>query len=404
MSKKWMGSGYLKAKPKDVNHEEGVIRGVKICSVGEAKGHGVNLDEEFIDTLIKKGNGFTQGLKARFGHPNMCSTALGTYIGRFKNFTKATTVRSDGSQVACCVADLALSDSAKNTPNGDLYDYVIAMANEEADMFGTSIVFTPGQRYRRNEKGQKVYPRDSRGKRNEEFDRAGTPDFVECDHLHACDCVDEPAANDGFFSAFASETVAGQITEFLDLNPQIFQALEDSPDVMNAIAQYGDRFDEFIASYKTYRTESQPPPGGETETSNKENKMDQDKKPEAAKPEGKEPNAEKLEATPAAEPQPANIDAAVQAALADERVRSTEITELGEKFGFADDAKEFLKNGKTVDEFRTFILNKSTEDWKASLKVKNPSTHETPEEFGEAAGSDAVEKIKARRAKKFGRQ
>ena len=132
--------------------------------------------------------------------------------------------------------------------------------------------------------------------------------------------------------------------------------------------------------------------------------MDKNKKPEAEKPEGATLEAEELKAKPAAEPQPADVDAAVQSALADERVRAAEITELGEKFGFEDDAKQFLKDGKSVNEFRTAILSKSPEDWKASLKVKNPSTQDTAEELGEAAGSDTVDKIKARRAKKYGSQ
>ncbi len=400
MSKKWMGSGYLKAKPQEVNPDEGIIRGIKVCSVGEAKGHGVSLDEEFIDTLVKQGNAAKQGLKARFGHPNMCSTALGTYIGRFKNFSKSTTSRNDGSAVACCVADLALSESAKNTPNGDLYDYVLAMAAEESDMFGTSIVFTPGQMYRRNDQGEKVYPRDQRGKWNEEFDQAGGPDYIECDRLHACDCVDEPAANDGLFSAFASETVAGQITEFLDLNPQVFQALENNPEVMAAIAQYGDRFDEFFARYEEYRnTSDKPNKEAEMSDETKDKDLKADEQPTGVQPEAEKPKAEELKT---AEPKAADVDLAVQEALKADRVRQSEIRKLGKKFGFEETAEEFASDDKSLEEFRTHILNKSPEDWKSSLKVKNPAVQETEEGLSESAGSDAVETIKARRAKKFG--
>jgi hypothetical protein len=406
MSKKWMGTGYLKARPEEVKPDEGIIRGVKVCSVGEAKGHGVHLDEEFIDTLILQGTAVKQGLKARFGHPNMCSTALGTYIGRFKNFSKSTTVRNDGSAAACAIADLHLSDSAKNTPNGDLYDYVMAMAAEESDMFGTSIVFTPGQIYRRNEKGEKVYPRDQRGKWNDEFDQAGGPDCIECDRLHACDCVDEPAANDGLFSVFASKTVAGQITEFLDLNPQVFQVLKTNPDVMEAIAQYGDRFDEFFSQYKSYREKSQPPCGKtETSTTNKEGEMDKDKDLKAEKqPEEKQPKAEELKAAPAAEEKTASVETAVQEALKADRVRQSEIRKLGKKFGFEETAEEFASDEKSVDEFRTHILSKSPEDWRESLKVKNSASQKTEEELSESAGSETVETIKARRQKKYGVQ
>lgn len=258
MGKKWLDTGYLKSKPAEVDHEKGIIRGVKVCSEGEAKGHCVSLDGEFIGTLVEQGGAAKQGLKARFGHPNMCSSALGTFVGRFKNFRRGPTVRDDGSAVDACFADLFLSNSAKETPNGDLYSYILAMAEKEADMFGTSIVFTPGERYRRNDQGEKVYPYNEKGRRNDEFDECGTPDFVECEKLHACDCVDEPAANDGLFSAFANETVAGQITEFLDLHPQVFESIEKNPEILEALAQYGDQMDEFLARYTVYRAAHTP--------------------------------------------------------------------------------------------------------------------------------------------------
>jgi hypothetical protein len=178
-----------------------------------------------------------QGLKARFGHPNMCSTALGTFIGRFKNFAV------DGDQVR---ADLFMSASAKETPHGNLYDYVLNMAKNEPDVFGTSIVFTPGRTYRRDDEGNKVIV--------ESFDAGNDePVFVECDALHACDAVDEPAANDGLFSKFSQETLAGQVTEFLDLHPEVFEAIQSNPSIVEALARKGEQMDEFITRYRAYR-------------------------------------------------------------------------------------------------------------------------------------------------------
>ena len=255
MSKKWMASGYLKSQPSgDIDHEKGIIKGVSVCTSGEAKGHGVNLDSEFIREVTKQGSGLKQGLKARFGHPNMCSTALGTFIGRFKNF------RTEGSQT---LADLYLSNSAKETPHGNLFDYVLSLAEDESDMFGTSIVFTPGREYRKTKAGKKVYPpdysesREEREKQREEWDAAEPEYFVECETLHACDAVDEPAANDGgLFSAWAQETVAGQLTEFLDINPEIWGVLKSNPSIVEALASYGDNMDEFITRYRAYRAQN----------------------------------------------------------------------------------------------------------------------------------------------------
>jgi len=234
MSKRWFSSGYRAGGFDNVDREAGAVYGVSVTTVGEAKGHGVQLDAEFVDTVVEQGNAHTQGLKARFGHPNMCSTALGTFIGRFKNF------RRDGDQAR---ADLFLSNAASETPHGDLKEYVLSMAEQEPDMFGTSIVFTPGREYVRGDDGEKVY----------DFGSTDALPFIECDKLHACDAVDDPAANEGLFSAFSKETFAGQITEFFDLHPQVFDALSNSPEVIEAIALHGSKIDEFIDRYKAYR-------------------------------------------------------------------------------------------------------------------------------------------------------
>ncbi len=277
---RWLSTGYLTSKPSEVDHEKGIISGALVVTEGEAQGHGVWLESEFVDAVIEQGNNPKNGLKARFGHPNMCSTALGTFLGRWKNFRRDTVTRNDGSKASAARADLFLSASAKETPNGDLFDYVLSMAEKEGDMFGTSIVFTPGPEYKRTKSGKKVthvWRRDEDGEklRNEdgtarfkwvdekgkEHDPKDDPIvdryYATCAKLHACDAVDDPAANDGMFSQFAQETIAGQITEFLDLHPQVWQAVESNPEVLAALAQYGDRVDEFFKRYRDYREHNQ---------------------------------------------------------------------------------------------------------------------------------------------------
>lgn len=116
---KWLSTGYLKSKPEGaVDRERGIIPGALVVTEGEAKGHGVFLEAEFVDEVIRQGNEAKAGLKARFGHPNMCSTALGTFLGRWKNFRRDTITRDDGSQAVAARADLFLSQSAKDTPHG----------------------------------------------------------------------------------------------------------------------------------------------------------------------------------------------------------------------------------------------------------------------------------------------
>jgi len=397
MSKRWLDTPCLRSKPSAVDAETGVIRGVKVCSEGEAKGHGVSLDNEFIETVATQGSSFRQGIKARFGHPNMCSESLGTFIGRFKNFSTGETVRADGTLAACCFADLYLSQSAKEAPSGDLYAYIVSMAENEADMFGTSIVFAQGNRYRRDKKGGKVYPRKQDGGWNDAFDKAAGPDFIECKNLIACDCVDDPAANDGLFSADSSATVAGQITEFLDLHPQVFQILEESPEIIEAVASYGDKFDEFLTRYRDYRskqTEEHRPMKNE-EITPVEVQVQQEIALSEVTVEGV--------AGVLLSAEPVDVKAEVAAALKVDRKRQTEIRDLGRRFGFDADAETFANSDKSLEEFRAHILDKSPEAWKASLSIKNPAHQDTEADQALAAdGAAAVNKIKEQRQKRFG--
>src|SRR3954469_21294976 len=122
----------------NVDEARGVLKDVSVCTTGEAAGHDRYLDSQFIADVVRMGNAFTQGLKCRFGHPTMSNEALGTYLGRFKSF------RVHDNKA---IADLYLDDVAKQSPGGDLYSWVIGMARKNADQFGSSIVFVPGDDY-----------------------------------------------------------------------------------------------------------------------------------------------------------------------------------------------------------------------------------------------------------------
>ncbi len=209
----WFRSSSTFAKRGTVDREKGAIFGVSVNTVGEAKGHGVHLEQSFVERVAELGNAEKNGLKARFGHPSMCSTALGTLLGRFRNF------RVEGEQV---LADLFLSNSAKETPGGNLYDYVLSLAESESDMFGTSIVFTIGEEYQL-----------------EGDDKT----FVTCGKLHACDVVDDPAANpDGLFSAFNQNALSAQVSEFLGTHPEVYEMLSNQPEVV----------EQFIKNYEQF--------------------------------------------------------------------------------------------------------------------------------------------------------
>ena len=202
--------------PPSVDRATGIISNVQIAKVGSAKGHNVNLNQNFINDVVLKGNAHKPGLKARFGHPNICATALGSYLGRFKNFRE-----NNGT----AFADMHLDKLAIKSPNGDLYNYVLDMAENNPDMFGASIAF---------KQGKELKIKDSKGK---------FQTFASIDSLYAADFVDSPAATDGLFELFHQDDLASQVTLFLDDHPQVFQILLNKPAVL----------DEFLAKYKSYK-------------------------------------------------------------------------------------------------------------------------------------------------------
>jgi hypothetical protein len=208
---------------EQINTREGIIKGVKMVSEGEASGHGVFLNKKFISKTVALGKAAKNGVKARFGHPNMCNESLGTYLGVYKNIRLKKEKREKGIRYHA-LGDLHLSKTAKETPHGDLYNYILSLAKEAPDKFGSSIVFS-GDAY----EGKYT---DLEGEEQE-----GT--LAEIESLKATDLVDEPAATDSLFS----DTNAGQFTEFLDTHPQLFEIYEKKPEIL----------DIFLNKYKLNR-------------------------------------------------------------------------------------------------------------------------------------------------------
>ena len=242
---------YFKAALADspIDTDEGIIRDVVMVQVGEAKGHGVLLEQEFIDTAVELAQDHMPlGLKARFGHPTMCSEALGTMLGRFKN------VRKRGTQM---IGDLHFAEFAADSPEGDLRKYVMKRAQEDPNSFGASIVFTRGNLYQRGEDGEKIYEyqytdsgelkRDEDGypMRDKRWSYSETP-YIEIKQLLGTDLVDEAAATTGLFSDH--KLFAARITRFLDENPDIDQFLNEHPDIETKIAGFLSRRKAFTQS------------------------------------------------------------------------------------------------------------------------------------------------------------
>ena len=114
-----------------VDRAQRTIYGVSCAQAVEAIGHGLVLDERTLEQLVALGNRRSKGVKARFTHPGVSADGLGKFLGRLRNFRRL------GDKA---VADLHLSPLAFRSPQGNLGEYVLDMAEQEADMFGMSVV------------------------------------------------------------------------------------------------------------------------------------------------------------------------------------------------------------------------------------------------------------------------
>lgn len=252
---------------ESVDKENEVLHGVQITLEGEALGHGVWLDREFCEAIAAAGNATGDvGVKVRYGHPAMCSDAIGTELARAKNFRVVDLDRDksvDGEDVSAkgvagVLADVFILKSAHSAPQGDIAKHVMETAAEDPKQFGQSIVFTyadwvvkdkDGVRHSYREEvmgvdaeGKVIVGDDGKAKDRitEDAWKAQSADGKEYAVLGkflGTDFTDTPAATDGIFS---TGTLAERVEDILAENPEIMDVLEKSPkNVMEFLERTG---------------------------------------------------------------------------------------------------------------------------------------------------------------------
>jgi hypothetical protein len=143
-----------------IDAQAATITDVSVITVGEAKGHGLMIDEQTLVEVKAAAETYAGGLKVKTDH----YTGFNEIVGTLKNF------RIDGDQLR---ADLFL------LKNHDATARILEMAELMPDTFGLSISFT----------GE-----------HEESDNDIV--FARCTEIYSADLVDAPAANPtGLFSA-----------------------------------------------------------------------------------------------------------------------------------------------------------------------------------------------------------
>ena len=182
------------------DYQAGLLSGVSLIATGEALGHDMWIDEVTLEQVAQYANQGKHGVKSRFTHPSMSADGMGRHLGRIKN------VRVDGYRV---LGDLHFAQSAHATPEGDLAEYVMTLAEEDPAAAGLSIVFEHDQ------EAEQEFMAEHTSSKFASPDANNTKNFphVRLEKLRAADIVDEPAANpDGLFDR---QTLARDVDELL---------------------------------------------------------------------------------------------------------------------------------------------------------------------------------------------
>ena len=233
-----------------IDRDGKAVRGFSVITRGEALGHGFWIDETFLDAVVDAGNGRTGGVKSRFTHPGLSGDGMGKQLGRARQF------RRDGDQVR---ADLEFVDAAFTSPEGNLAGYVMDLAEDDPELFGTSIVYEPDfgaeARFKADHSdadGAFCSP-DPLNKKNLMHARLSK--------LRAVDVVDEPAANEGGFLSFPT---GSEVPALAERAVEYVLGLTAEAPPASLLGFHPERVRDFVANFAARRglTLTVPESGG----------------------------------------------------------------------------------------------------------------------------------------------
>jgi len=133
----------LSANTVTVDRENGIIRNASIITAGPAVGHGFagEIDASMLAQVAASINAQPNGVKVRLTHVELQGSPLGggpddivVRVGR------CTNARVVGNQVR---GDIHLGAYARSSPQGDLWTYLLDLAQEAPEDIGLSIMFPP---------------------------------------------------------------------------------------------------------------------------------------------------------------------------------------------------------------------------------------------------------------------
>lgn len=225
----------------DASNDDNIIRNVSLITVGEAKGHGCNIDLTTLEGLLAASKRFKNGVRCNLGH----------FTGIENSFGHATDLRIKDDKL---IADLNLFQEHKD------FSLVKKQIATIPDTFGFSVFFDgPDEEIEKEIDGAKV-----------------KIPFARCkeDSFYSADLVSEPAANpSGVFQRGLMDgpTARGQIDSNVDTKKEITMAddIKDTPDFKKDIndllakhsehmAKMNERMDDMCAKMESIGTNDTP--------------------------------------------------------------------------------------------------------------------------------------------------
>lgn len=202
-----------------IDDAAGIIYGVAVATIGEARGHNLHLDSKTLVQLKTCAETYKGGLKVKADH----GSGIFSTAGLLKNFRLVGDVLR---------ADLHLLDSEKERSK------ILEMADKIPDTFGLSVSFSG--------------PDETKGKKK----------FARCVEIYSADLVPEPAANPtGLFSV-----VDNANDSFSNKSTTHNMATEDETKEKDPIAELSEKFSAFAdAVDKRFAAFEKPEPKKEDE-------------------------------------------------------------------------------------------------------------------------------------------
>lgn len=119
-----------------IDREAGIIRHVSIITEGEALGHDFAIDGTTVDQVAAAINANPAGIPSRMTHAELDGVdPIRVMAGKFRNGAVETT--ADGKRRA--FADFHIGKYAQHSPEGNLAEYLLGLAEDAPEAVGTSI-------------------------------------------------------------------------------------------------------------------------------------------------------------------------------------------------------------------------------------------------------------------------